>query len=701
MNSKQYSTIQIRRGSNAAFNSANPILASGEPAYAIDSQILKIGDGVTSWSNLIPITSGNITGYAPLNSPNFTGTPTAPTANSGTNTTQIATTAFVRTEVANLIDSAPALLDTLNELAAAINDDENFAVTINNAIATVSGIAQYGYNYSIDTQEPDGFINRSDSTISFTNLSRQFTIAPTGTSYSIYNNGTKVTKSSAENLVLPTGTALYFIHFDKSTNNLSYKTTGFDFSTDIPIAQVYWNNDDGKMVYFGEERHGITMDSATHKYLHNVFGTQYINGLSISNYTLSGDGSSDSDASIAIGDGVIYDEDIVVNITNDASPSNPFEQILYPTGQIPVYYKNGSNGAWTNTTANNFPVKVGTTAQYNLLNGGVWSASDTDNPSNDRYVASWICATSQEHAPVISIMGQRVDSSFNQAQSNNAWSNLNLTGLPIVELRPLYRLIYDTKSSFTNNAKAFLVDVLDIRGHVDTVTGTTQNDHGSLYGLADDDHLQYVHIDDPRTIDATHTFSNGLLSNGNIVISGALDVVGSGNFSNSLYVNNIPVSVSGHTHSSSDITNFNSSVSGIIDSALSTDIIGGTGISVTYDSLNNDLIIASNGLVPVINSGVVTGSISINAGINNSIQTLGVSGAAVTFTKGIGWPTASGLSTDVVLKINSTASTAITWSIVNEWYNQPAAGALSSGVHLFLLRGVNTIIEGHYIGSKT
>ena len=543
---KQFSAIQIRRGLSLAFQSKNPVLASGEPAYAVDAKILKIGDGITPWNSLVPLTSGDIGNYAPLNSPHFSGVPTAPTATSGTNSTQLATTAFVRTEIANLVDSAPALLDTLNEIAAAINDDANFAATINNAIATVSGIAQYGYNYSTDALEPDGFVNRSNSTISFTNLSRQFTIAPTGLNYSIYNNGTKVVKSSPENLILPSSTALYFIHFDKGNNALSYKTTGFDFATDIPIAQIYWNNDDSKMVYFGEERHGITMDSATHKYLHNVFGTQYINGLSLSNYSTSGNGSNDSDASIAISDGTIYDEDIVVNITNNASPSNPFEQILYPSGQIPVYYKKGSNGAWTDTTANNFPLKVGTTAQYNLLSGGVWSASNSDNPSNDRYLASWICATSQEHAPIIAIMGQRIDSSLNQAQSNNAWSNLNLTGLPIVELRPLYRLIYDTKSSLTNNAKAFLVDILDIRGHVDTVTGTTQNDHGSLYGLADDDHLQYVHIDNSRSIDAVHTFTNGLISNGPITVSG------------------INVSVSGHAHSSLDITDFNSAVSGVV-----------------------------------------------------------------------------------------------------------------------------------------
>lgn len=76
-----------------------------------------------------------------LNSPTFTGIPLAPTAASGTNTTQIATTAFVRTEVANLIASAPTALDTLDELAAALGDDANFATTVTNSLSSKAPLA--------------------------------------------------------------------------------------------------------------------------------------------------------------------------------------------------------------------------------------------------------------------------------------------------------------------------------------------------------------------------------------------------------------------------------------------------------------------------------------------------------------------------------------------------------------------------------
>ena len=72
---------------------------------------------------------------ATLLSPTFTGLPAAPTASLGTNTTQLATTAFVKSEVDALIAAAPNALNTLNELAASIGNDANYATTVTNALA--------------------------------------------------------------------------------------------------------------------------------------------------------------------------------------------------------------------------------------------------------------------------------------------------------------------------------------------------------------------------------------------------------------------------------------------------------------------------------------------------------------------------------------------------------------------------------------
>jgi hypothetical protein len=110
--------------------------------------------------------------YAPLASPALTGTPTAPTANAGTNTTQVATTAFVTGAVNDLIAAAPGALNTLDELAAALGDDANFATTVTNNLAlkaplaspTFTGtvtVAASGIAFTDGTQTKEGVPSRT------------------------------------------------------------------------------------------------------------------------------------------------------------------------------------------------------------------------------------------------------------------------------------------------------------------------------------------------------------------------------------------------------------------------------------------------------------------------------------------------------------------------------------------------------------
>jgi hypothetical protein len=104
------------------------------PSSTVSTTELGYLDGVTSAiqtqidSKLATSTAAST--YAPLASPALTGTPTAPTAAANTNTTQVATTAFVGTAISNLVAGAPTTLDTLDEIAAAIADTGNFSDTV-------------------------------------------------------------------------------------------------------------------------------------------------------------------------------------------------------------------------------------------------------------------------------------------------------------------------------------------------------------------------------------------------------------------------------------------------------------------------------------------------------------------------------------------------------------------------------------------
>jgi hypothetical protein len=489
-----------------------------------------------------------------------------------------------------------------------ISDITNFSISGGYDISVTNNSGLYTIASTnlvhTDSQQPQGFVNRADSRISVSG--NIFRIEPTGSSYSYYNKGVKVVKTSGDSLTIPNLTQINYIHFDTTNNQLSNKTTSFDFSSDIPIAYVAWNSGvgpSGQMTFFAEERHGIVMDTSTHKWIHYTFGAQYVEGLSISDYVLGGNGSSNSHATISIGNGTLYQEDIEINIT-DSSSSDPFCQELSPIAQIPVYYHQGSTGQWVKNTATNYPVKYGANGpQYNLLSGGTWSTPDVSPGGATRYFAVWILATNQIDDPIISIMGQRIDSNQGSAESNNSWSDVNLTNLPLSEVKPLYRLIFAGDSDYTNVPKCTLLSILDIRvAVISTIAGVTQNDHGNLFGLGDDDHSQYLHLDNARTVNAIHNFANGLTVNGTVV------------------------SVSGHTHTTSDITNFNSSVSGLISgiyAPLSSPALIGIPTVPTATSGTNTTQIASTSFVRTEISNLVSAAPATLDTLNELAAALG------------------------------------------------------------------------------
>jgi hypothetical protein len=136
--------IQLRNDTAANWTSNNPTLAVGEMGVETDTDQLKIGDGSTAWASLA---YGGIVGPAGTNGTDgadSVAVATSPLAyDAGTKTISIDLSSYdtsseVDAKVAALVDSAPAALNTLNELAAALGDDSNFATTVTDSIATKS-----------------------------------------------------------------------------------------------------------------------------------------------------------------------------------------------------------------------------------------------------------------------------------------------------------------------------------------------------------------------------------------------------------------------------------------------------------------------------------------------------------------------------------------------------------------------------------
>jgi hypothetical protein len=136
--------IQLRRDIDNDWFRDNPTLYSGEIAISLDLNTFKIGDGVTPWRDLDYALSGTLEDYIPLNQKSVAGGVAALDSAGKVPDSQIPAGIARDSEVSlaiaaainNLVDGAPGALDTLNELAAAISDDANYATTLTSALAT-------------------------------------------------------------------------------------------------------------------------------------------------------------------------------------------------------------------------------------------------------------------------------------------------------------------------------------------------------------------------------------------------------------------------------------------------------------------------------------------------------------------------------------------------------------------------------------
>ena len=153
----------------------------------------------------------------------------------------------------------------------------------------------------------------------------------------------------------------------------------------------------GKAPFVADERHGITLDWATHEYLHRTRGAAIANGFGASNYIVGGDGSNLNQLRIDIASGTFFDEDLRVDVVSTATPvANTWQQDLSSPTQIPMFYLSGSG--WVMDNPGSEIVKQGTTyPTYNLNTAGTWTTPDI---ANGKYGVTWIIATNNINYPV-------------------------------------------------------------------------------------------------------------------------------------------------------------------------------------------------------------------------------------------------------------------------------------------------------------
>lgn len=336
------------------------------------------------------------------------------------------------------------------------------------------------------TKEPTGFASRTTSTISFDELNREFTIAPTGASFEVYVKGAKFTKTS-ESITIPNNSGDHYIYYS-STGVLSSTMVINEslFADNALVAIVYWNADTSKQSYFGEERHGLVMDGATHGYLHTVFGARYISGCALQGFTI-GAGSVDADAQFSADSGSIRDEDILHQFFSQA--------------QLPVLYRSGAN--WRKKPADAFPFiqsgvegYVGASGRiaFNEFTGGAWQLTEVPN---NHFTMVHLFATNDINTPYVAIIGTNTYATKPDAQDSANSEIASLTGIPFAEFVAIGTVILQSADSFTNSVKAAVqvtgdgANYVDFRGAQIFAPSGQASNHSLLSNLDKDDHIQY------------------------------------------------------------------------------------------------------------------------------------------------------------------------------------------------------------------
>ena len=371
------------------------------------------------------------------------------------------------------IPFTPTATITSTDVQAAIEEVEA------NSAASTAAIFE-------DTREPTGFINRTDSTISFVDGTRIFTIAPVSTSFSFYIKGEKFTKTTAQSITIPNLTGTHYIYFNTSGALETTQVPSADlFQIDAIVAFVYWNNETNLSTLFGEERHGITMDGATHSYLHTILGARYLSGLALQNFTI-GSGNNNADAQFTSDEGSIRDEDILHTIPAQT--------------QIPILYRQGQY--WRKKVADAYPLIYSGSAgytgangrpAYNQYTGGAWQLTQMTNTD---FILVHFFGTNDVNNKVIGVVGTQQYNNITAARTGANSEISNLQDLPFTEFVPIGTVIFQS-NNYTNAVKARVVQTdlgenyVDFRGTQVYTPAGQASDHGLLSGLVDDDHIQY------------------------------------------------------------------------------------------------------------------------------------------------------------------------------------------------------------------
>lgn len=427
-------------------------------------------------------------------------------------------------------------------------------------------------------KEPTGFVNRTDSIIdenSVVDAERLFIlqINPASNKYEWYRWGKRFGNTQNERLTFSDTEGQHYFYYDENGNlvdnaNPTFTAQQLIFAETPLVSVIYWDSANNETIYLAEERHGINMSGDSHVWKHFKQGTIYLSGLALGDFDADGTGNDDTNSQFSCADGIIKDEDIQINITDD----DP--QDLDPIIYIPVFYKTGAGGLWRrewtedtwqaatayslgdrivednsywevtvagtsggveptwsgsptpgDTIVDNTVTwtNVGTPRSatrnfvggsyrlaWNEFTGGAWQQTEVGNV---QFVLSHIYATNDVRLPIIAIQGQATYGSIAAAQAGATTeiNNLITAGLPFVEFIPIGTTINQTGTTYTNESKSKIVSTADSEDYVNWIGQELSptigpSNHNNLASLQGGTAGEYYHLTEAQHTETTDWF---------------------------------------------------------------------------------------------------------------------------------------------------------------------------------------------------
>jgi hypothetical protein len=349
----------------------------------------------------------------------------------------------------------------------------------------------------------NGIVDADDVSLVWTDTApaRTLKISPASTSFDYFIGGIRYTEVDTMSQQITDTDGLHMIYIDSEGTlaaNAGPSESEIDrvIEDDCIIAFVMWDSaaGDGRLM---PELHGYNMAPDTHHWIHDNIGAVYKEGMALADFVIS-NGADNEDAQFSIAEGEFYDEDVEVALS--AISKTTGSQIWYL-----------DTGVWKFTTSLNGAYKVlNAGVGANLVFNDVTGAGTLTTCTNNRYVLCHIFATNVTDddgtdPKYIALVGQAQYLSGNAARvgADTEINNLVSGSLPLPELVPLATVIFQT-GGYANDARARVVltdsgdEWVDWRGSNIVASGGSISDHGSLAGLADDDHQQYTLVDGTR-----------------------------------------------------------------------------------------------------------------------------------------------------------------------------------------------------------